>query len=285
MKPCSARVQGYTDAHRRTRPRRTLSADAYLGGLIDRRGAHLHPLNLCAGEAAAAETLGARIFENTKAVSIEHGAHPAVITGNGRINAKHVILAGNAYHTLEKQKLGGYMLPAKTFVIATEPLPEEVAAELLPSNLAFCDANWALDYFRLTGDRRMLFGGLCTYSNRDIKDIEGAIAPRMRKIFPRLAKTKVDFAWGGVIGIPPNRVPLMGRLSERVLYVQGYAGHGVNTSHIAGEMLADAIDGDSEGIDLFAAARHIRVPAAGIIGSPMLALGMSWFRMRDALGV
>lgn len=265
--------------------RRHAATGAYLGGLIDRRGAHCHPLNLCIGEAAAAEKLGVRIFENSPAVAIEHSPRPAVVTANGRVDANHVILAGNAYHRLEQDRLGGYMLPAKTYVIATEPLSAELAAELLPDNLAICDANWVLDYFRLTGDRRLLFGGRCTYSNRDIDDVEGSLAPRMRRIFPQLEQTKVEFAWGGVIGIPLNRVPLIGRLSERVLYAQGYAGHGVNCSHIVGEMFADAVDGDTAGLDLFDAAKHVRIPAADVIGGPMLALGMTWYRMRDALGV
>jgi glycine/D-amino acid oxidase-like deaminating enzyme len=265
--------------------RRHVETGAYVGGLIDRRGAHCHPLNLCIGEAAAAERNGVRIFENTRVISIKHGHSPIVETETGRIRARHVILAGNAYHALEKEKLAGLMLPAKTFVITTEPLSDALAKELLPDNLAFCDANWVLDYFRLTADRRMLFGGRCTYSNRDIADIEGSLAPRMRKIFPQLEGVNISHEWGGVIGIPLNRVPLIGTLSENVYYAQGYAGHGVNCSHIAGEMFADAIQGKDAGVDLFDATRHFRVPAADLVGGPMLALGMTWFRMRDALGI
>ncbi len=265
--------------------RRHAATDAYIGGLIDRRGAHCHPLNLVTGEAAAAERNGVRIFEGTRVTKIDHGASPAVHTENGRVNAKYVILAGNAYHALEKEKLHGLMLPAKTYVMATEPLGDDLAHELLPDNLAVCDSNWVLDYFRLTGDKRLLFGGRCTYSNRDIGDIEGALAPRMRRIFPQLEKTKVDFAWGGVIGIPLNRVPLIGKVSDNVFYAQGYAGHGVNCGHIVGEMFADAIRGKETGIDLFEKTKHFRIPAADAIGGPMLALGMTWYRMRDALGV
>jgi glycine/D-amino acid oxidase-like deaminating enzyme len=177
------------------------------------------------------------------------------------------------------------MLPAKTYIIATEPLSDALVQELLPTNLAVCDANWVLDYFRLTGDKRLLFGGRCSYSNRDIDDIEGSMTPSMRRIFPQLKKTRVDFSWGGVIGIPLNRVPLIGKVSDNVFYAQGYAGHGVNCGHIVGEMFADAIRGKETGVDLFDATKHFRVPAADAIGGPMLALGMSWYRMRDALGI
>lgn len=265
--------------------RKHAATDAYIGGLIDNRGAHCHPLNLCIGEAAAAERAGVKIFEGTVVEEIEHGPAPVIKTANGRVRAKHAILAGNAYHTLEKKKLGGYMLPAKTYVIATEPLDSALALELMPTNLAICDSNWVLDYFRLTGDNRLLFGGRCTYSNREIDNIEGSLAPRMRRIFPQLEKAKVEFAWGGVIGIPLNRVPLIGKVSEHVYYAQGYAGHGVNCGHIVGEMFAEAIKGKENGLDLFGEVRHFRIPAAEHVGGPMLALGMTYFRMRDALGI
>jgi len=261
------------------------ATNAYIGGLIDRRGAHCHPLNLCIGEAAAAESLGVQIFEGAVVTGIEHGPSPIIRTAQGSVKAKHAILAGNAYHALEKQKLAGYMLPAKTYVIATEPLGDAFASALLPDNLAICDSNWVLDYFRLTGDNRLLFGGRCTYSNRDIDDIEGSLAPRMRRIFPQLAKTKVEYAWGGVIGIPLNRVPLIGKVSENVYYAQGYAGHGVNCGHIVGEMFAEAINGKENGLDFFDDVRHLRIPAADQVGGPMLALGMTYFRMLDALGI
>lgn len=262
-----------------------VASDIYCGGLIDRRAAHCHPLNLCLGEARAAETLGVRIFEGSKVVSIEHGAAPRVVTEHGAVTAKIVILAGNAYHKLEQGKLGGYMLPAQTFTIVTEGLGANRAKDLLPDNLAVCDANWALDYFRRLPDDRLLFGGLCTYSNHVIEDVVGALTPRLLKVFPQLEGVKSDFAWGGAIGIPLNRVPLIGRTAENVFYVQGYSGHGVNCSHIAGEILADACEAKLDGVDLFENVRHFKIPAADVIGNPMLALGMTWFRMRDALGV
>lgn len=260
-------------------------SDIYAGGLIDRRAAHCHPLNLCLGEARAAEKLGVRIFEGTPVQSIAHGEKPVVATASGNVEAGAVILAGNAYHRLEQKDLGGYILPAQTFTIVTEVIGENRAKSALPDNLAICDANWALDYFRRTADHRILFGGLCTYNNREISDIEGALLPRLCQIFPQLADVRSEFAWGGAIAIPLNRVPMIGRTSENVYYVQGYSGHGVNCSHIAGEILADAVEAKTEGVDLFEAVRHFKIPAANLIGNPMLALGMTWFRMRDALGV
>lgn len=266
------------------RLRRHVATEAYCGGLIDRRGAHCHPLNLCLGEARAAESLGVRIFEGAKVEQIIHGDAPVVHTAGGTVRAKTVILAGNAYHRLEQSRLGGYMLPAQTFMIATEPLGAR-AREVLPDNLGICDANWVLDYFRRSADDRILFGGRCTYSNREIIDIEGSLLPRLKRILPQLSDARAEFAWGGAIGIPLNRAPLIGEVSRNVLYAQGYSGHGVNCSHIAAEVLADALDARREGVDLFEAVRHVRIPAAQIVGNPMLALGMTWFRLRDAIGI
>lgn len=265
--------------------RAQVATDAYCGGLIDRRAAHCHPLNLCIGEARAAEHLGVRIFERTEVEAIDGGATPLVSTAGGRVRARAVILAGNAYHKLAPEKLGGYMLPAQTFMIATEILGADRAHDILPDNLGICDASWVLDYFRRTSDDRLLFGGRCTYSNREIINIEGALLPRLKRVLPQLSDVDVEFAWGGAIGIPLNRVPLIGRLEEGVYYVQGYSGHGVNCSHIAGEILADAIEAKTEGVDLFEAVKHFRIPASKIVGNPMLALGMTWFRMRDAVGI
>ncbi|MCB2113276.1 MAG: FAD-binding oxidoreductase [Parvularculaceae bacterium] len=262
-----------------------VASEIYCGGLIDRRGAHCHPLNLCLGEARAAESLGVRIFEESLAVDIAHSDRPGVITKDGRVNCRIAILAGNAYHKLEQGKLGGYMLPAQTFQIATEVIGENRARAILPDNLAVCDANWALDYFRRSADHRILFGGLCTYSNRTVANIENELTPRLLRIFPQLGDVKTEFAWGGAIGIVLNRAPLIGRIADNVFYAQGYSGHGVNCSHIAGEIFADAAQARLDDINLFETIRHLRIPAASAIGNPMLALGMTWFRMRDAIDI
>lgn len=264
--------------------RNHVRSDLYHAALIDRRAAHCHPLNLCLGEARAAESLGVEIYEQSPVTRIEQGAEPVARTSAGSVKARAIILAGNAYHRLMQDQLGGYMLPAQTFTIATEPLGQK-ARDALPDNLGYCDANWALDYFRRSADDRILFGGLCTYSNRQIADIEGALMPRFLKVFPELAGVRAEFGWGGAIGIPLNRVPLVGRAVENVFYAQGYSGHGVNCSHIVGEILADAAQSKFDGVDLFEEVRHFRIPGADLIGNPMLALGMTWFRMRDALGV
>ncbi len=264
---------------------RHVATDVYRGGLIDARAGHCHPLNLVIGEARAAETLGVRIFETTPVIEIGEGDPHVVKTAAGEVRARTVILAGNAYHRLATEALGGYMLPAQTFMMATAPLGEARARALIPGNLAVADANWVLDYFRRTADHRLVFGGRCTYSNRVAADIVSELLPRLLRIFPGLADAAIDYAWTGTIGIPLNRVPLIGEIAPGYFYAQGYSGHGVNCSHIAAEILADALDLRDADKKLFEAVRHFRVPAAETIGNPMLAMGMTWFRIKDALGV
>ena len=252
-------------------------------GLINRRSGHLHPLNLCLGEARAAQALGVRIFEHSAALEIRHGARPQVLTAQGRVTADAVVLAGNAYLGLERKRLSGQVFPAGSYMIATEPLPPGVRDRINPRDLAVCDSNEILDYFRLTADGRLLYGGRCNYSGRDPVRIADSIRPRMLRIYPALANMRIDFEWGGALGIVLNRIPVMGRIEGNVYYCLGYSGHGLNASHIMAEVMADAIGGTLETFDLFARIRHLRIPGSQRLGNRLVALGMLWYRLRDLL--
>jgi len=260
-----------------------LGTDAYIGGLINNYNGHLHPLNLCKGEAAAAVSLGAEIFEQSPVTRIEHTNRPRVHTAGGYVDADAVVLAGNAYHALEKTRLSGLVFPAGSYIVATEPLNEDTARQINPLDLAVCDPNAVLDYFRLSADRRLLFGGRCNYSGREPADIKGSIVPRMLKILPQLRGKRIDYAWGGNIGIVVNRIPLLGRLSPNVFYTQGYSGHGVNFTHVAGEIMADAVGGTLDRLDLFEKIRHWRIPFGQAAGSQLVAMGMLYYRLKDWL--
>lgn len=260
-----------------------VGADAYVGSLVTYRNGHLHPLNLCVGEARAATELGAQFFEQSPVINIEHGERPAVVTQKGRVRADAVILAGNAYQRLEMKELGGYVFPAGSYVIATEPLSDEVRQDVSPLDLAVCEMNEILEYWRISADGRMLFGGRCNYSGRDPKSIQAMIAPRMNKLYPQLKGMRIDYEWGGKIGIPVNRIPVMGRIKGNVYHCIGYSGHGVNATHIMGEVLADAIGGTLETFDMWAGMDHIRVPGGQTFGNQMIALGMLYYRMKDLL--
>ena len=265
----------------REQTRKMLGTDAFVGGLVNYYDGHLHPLNLCIGEARAAHGLGVRIFEQSPVTGIRHGARPEVQTARGVVEAGQVVLAGNAYHALERRHLANLVFPAGSYIVATEPLAEDVAAQINPADLAVCDMNEILDYYRLTPDRRLLYGGRCNYSGREPRDIQAAIVPRMLKIYPQLKGVRIDYEWGGRIGIVLNRVPILGRIGDNVWYCQGYSGHGVNATHIMGEVMADAIGGDREVYELFAKMPHFRLPGSQWLGNQVIALGMLYFRMKD----
>jgi gamma-glutamylputrescine oxidase len=262
---------------------RVIGSDLYHGAMVDRRSGHLHPLNLCLGEARAAVAAGALIFEETPVIEVQGGARPFAKTANGRVDAKSIVLAGMMDPSLQTGPLNGLLFPTGSYIVATEPLPDALAASVSPQDLAAADSNVVLDYFRLSADKRLLFGGRCNYSNRDPSDIRATLEPRMLSVFPQLKGVKLDYAWGGKIDIVLTRVPAIGRREPNVYYMQGYCGHGVNATHIAGDIVADAISGTMERFDLFEKIRHVRLPVGQFLGNQMLALGMLYYRLRDIL--
>jgi glycine/D-amino acid oxidase-like deaminating enzyme len=262
--------------------RNTIGTGAYIGALLNMGNGHLHPLNLCAGEARAACSLGATIHEQSPVIDIEHGTRPRVLTEQGSVTADAVIIAGNAYHHLER-KLRGIMFPVNSFIIGTRPLSDRLIAEINPRDLAVCDPNFVLEYFRLSADKRLLFGGRCNYFGSDPVVIRKMLRPKMSRIYPQLADVDIEFAWGGTIGVPLNRVPQLGRLSPGVFYCQGYSGHGVNVTHLAGKIMADAVAGTVEQFDMFANVKPSIIPGAYRLSTPLVSLGMMYYRIKDRL--
>jgi gamma-glutamylputrescine oxidase len=208
----------------REKTRAMLGTDAFIGGFVCYRDGHLHPLNLCIGEARAAYELGVQIFEQSPVIDIEHGKRPKVKTATGYVQADAVVLAGNAYSRLEPKHLSNLIFPAGSYIIGTEPLSEELVNEINPQDLAVCDMNEVVDYYRLSADKRLLYGGRCNYSGREPASIKTYILPRMLKIYPQLRGVRIDYEWGGMIGIVLNRIPVLGRINKNVYHCQGYSG-------------------------------------------------------------
>ncbi|MGB0360262.1 MAG: NAD(P)/FAD-dependent oxidoreductase [Endozoicomonas sp.] len=260
-----------------------VGTERYIGGMVDWGSGHLHPLNLCLGEAKAAEYLGVQLFEQSPVAKIHKGKQPEVETDKGSVTCDFLVLAGNAYLGDLEPKIAGKVLPAGSYIIATEQLEENLWRSLIPKDTATCDVSIALDYFRLSADKRLLFGGLCNYSGRDPKDIQTSLRPKMLKVFPQLEPVTIDYQWGGMIGIGANRMPQIGRLDSTIYFVQAYAGHGVNATHMAGRVVADAISGQAERFDHYASIRHITFPGGRYFRSPLLALGMLWHQLKEAI--
>lgn len=257
-----------------------IGTDEYVGGLLNMGNGHLHPLNLCIGEAEAAESLGAVVHEQSPVLRIEHGSKPRAVTANGAVTADTIVIAGNAYHALDR-KLLDRMLPVKSFIVATEPLDPAIAESINPRDLAICDQNFAVQYFRLSADKRLLFGARANYDGDDPAAIARKHRPKLARIYPQLAQVGIDYAWGGRIGVPVRRVPLLGRAADNVYYCQGYSGHGVNTTHLAGKIMAEAVAGTLERFDMFANVRPFVIPGAHIFHKPLVSLGMLYYRLRD----
>lgn len=265
--------------------RNVVASERYEGGMLDHGGGHIHPLNLALGEAAAIESLGGTIFEQSPAIRIDRSASPVVHTGHGRVNAKFVVVAGNAYLGGLVPELAAKSMPCGTQIIATEPLPDDLAASLLPQDYCVEDCNYLLDYFRLTADKRLIYGGGVVYGARDPADVESIIRPKMLRTFPQLAGMKTEFAWTGNFLMTLSRLPQVGRLGSNIYYSQGCSGHGVTYTHVAGKVLAEALRGQAERFDAFASLRHYPFPGGQTFSAPFSALGAAYYSLRDRLGV
>jgi gamma-glutamylputrescine oxidase len=263
--------------------RSLLATTRYTGALFDSASGHLHPLNYTLGVATAAAASGASIFENTRALSFVPGPIVEVRTSNGQVRCRHLALCGNTYLGDLAPVLAKKIMAVATYIIATEPLGADRARALIANNAAVSDMNWVLDYFRLSADMRLLFGGRVSYSARAATAVAAATRLRMLRVFPQLTDTRIEYDWGGLVDITINRAPHFGRMAPNVYFLQGFSGHGVALAGIAGTMLAEAIAGTAERFDVFARIPHRGFPGGTALRRPALLLAMLYYRLRDLL--
>lgn len=254
-----------------------LDTPLYHGGIYNKRNLHLHPLNLCLGEARALAGMGGLIFEQSPVLEIVHGAMPSLRLENGSVVADQILLAGDVSHKLERRKLSGTIFPAAGGIVATEPLGE-LARQLNRQDVAVYDSRFVLDYYRMTADGRLLFGGGANYSGKPARDIAAELRPCIERTFPQLRGVRIAHQWSCDMGIVFNRIPQLGKLAPNVWYAQGYSGHGLATSHIVGEVMANAICGTMDRFDVFQRFSHVRAPVGDWMGRQILALGMWYFQ-------
>lgn len=262
---------------------RHIGSDAYEAILVDRSGGHIHPLNLALGEARALERLGGTICQESRVTRIERGATAVVHTAQGRVRAKFVIVACNAYLGDLEPQLAAKSMPCGTQVVATEPLGERWR-EVLPSDHCVEDNNFLLDYYRLSADKRLIFGGGVIYGARDPARIEQLLRPNLERTFPQLKGIGIDYAWTGNFLLTLSRLPQVGRLDGNIYYSQGCSGHGVTYTHLIGRVLSEALRGQAERFDAFAALPHYPFPGGRLLRIPLTALGAWWYDLRDRLG-
>ncbi|MBY6135090.1 FAD-binding oxidoreductase [Nocardioides marinus] len=257
---------------------------AYVGGTLDMGAGHLHPLAYALGLARAADRAGAKIHEGSEVLDIEEGPTLRVRTAGGTVTADHLILACNGYLGGLNGQVAARVMPINNFIVATKPLGDD-AARVLTRDVAVADTKFVVNYFRLSHDKRLLFGGGESYGYRFPVDIAATVRKPMAEIFPHLKDVQVDYAWGGTLGITMKRMPYLARLAPNVLTASGYSGHGVGTATHAGQLMARTVQGQAEGFDTLARVPAPRFPGGPGMRTPLLALAMTWFALRDRIGV
>jgi gamma-glutamylputrescine oxidase len=260
-----------------------LGTRRYFGGLLDRGACHLHPLNYVLGLADAAVAAGGRLFEHSRAIRLEETRPPIVTAEHGRVEARHVVLAMNGYLDGVVPRLGGWIMPINNFMLATAPLGEATARALVRDDVAVADTKFVVDYFRLSADHRLLFGGGETYGPRFPRDIKQFVRRRMIRVFPHLAEVAIDYGWGGTLAITRTRMPHFARLAPEVLVAHGYSGHGVALATLAGKLIAEAIAENGERFDFLAALPLRPFPGGVWLRRPALIAGMLYYGLRDRL--
>jgi gamma-glutamylputrescine oxidase len=261
-----------------------LDSPRFVAGLYDPAAGHLHPLRYALGLARAAQQHGVRIYEHSPVLGLQRGAQVVMTTPRGRVRAPFAVIAGNALLAGIAPALERRIMPVGTYVGATPPLGPERAHALIANDMAVADVNWALDYFRLTADHRLLFGGMAAYSALPPPGLQAAMTRRMHAVFPQLRDVALEKVWGGMIDITRNRAPHFGRLDPNLYFAQGFCGHGVAATGLAGELIARAIAGQADGLDAFAGITHRPFPGGRLLRRPLLVAAMSWYKLRDRLG-
>lgn len=259
----------------------------YFGGSLDMGAGHLHPLNFALGLGRAADAAGAQLFEETRVTDIEGKGQGrlTVKTERGNVSADHLILACNGYLGRLDRQTAAHVMPINNFIVATEPLSEDEAGKLIPHNVAVADSKFVINYFRLSADRRLLFGGGENYGYRFPEDIRSFVRGPMLEIFPQLEEAGIDYGWGGTLAITPKRMPYFARLAPNMLTATGYSGHGVAMATLGGRILAEAIAGAAGRFDVFEKLEIPAFPGGDRLRFPLLVLAMSWFSLRDRLGI
>ncbi|AFX99432.1 FAD dependent oxidoreductase family protein [Candidatus Endolissoclinum faulkneri L2] len=274
---------GYTGPKMITRSevRDWLGSDRYFGGMIDPESGQIHPLRYLLGLAKGAEEAGAILFEDSAVRKVDG---TIVQTDSGLVNAKYIVYCCNAYLGKLERKLYSKIMPVASFISVTEQLSASLAATIFPRDVAVADCNLALDYFRLTHDRRLLFGSGASYSTIVPPGLIGTMKRKIVRIFPEMANIRIDYQWGGLIGITINRIPDIGRLSNNTFYAQGFSGHGIVLTGFAGKIIAEAITANDKRLKLFEKIHHQTFPG-GWLRTPALIAGMSWVKLREWLNI
>ena len=260
------------------------SGQGFHGGILDSGARHLHPLNYALGLADAAAGLGAQLHEGSRVLSYREGDKVTVKTDQGSVTADYLVLGCNGYLEKLEPRAAGRIMPINNYMLATEPLSDEVCRRLIRDDVSMSDSLFVIDYWKLSADNRLLFGGGESYTRRFPSDIGGFVRKYMLRIYPELADARIEYGWGGTLAITLNRMPDFGRLSSKVFYAHGYSGHGVPTATLAGKLMAELISGSAERFDVMASVPSRTFPGGTLLRFPGLVAGMLFYSIRDRIG-
>ena len=257
-----------------------VGADHYHGGIYDSAGGHFHPLNYLLGLASAARHSGVRVFEHSRVRSVDKTQGVIITTDTGSVTAKHAVLACDTEMSDVDPAIGGYTIPIMNYNVATISLNDRQAADILPSDASVADSRFVLNYFRLSADKRLIFGGGERYSTTPLRDIAAFVRPHITAVFPALKDIEIEFGWGGAVGVTMNRLPQLGRRGN-TFFAHGFSGHGCLTTTLAGELIAEALADTAERFDVFSSLPHRKFPGGKHLQKPLAVLGLLWFALRD----
>jgi gamma-glutamylputrescine oxidase len=258
-----------------------IASPLYHGGIHDPQGGHFHPLNYALGLAKAAEAAGVRIIEKERVMGLFDFNPGELLTRDASVEARYFIDATDSWIGEVEPDLGRYTVPIMNYNIATAPLAN--ADELLPSDAAVADSRFVLNYFRLSVDKRLIFGGGERYSQTPPRDIAAFVRPFMAEVFPQIADAKIDYGWGGAVAVTRNRLPHIGRRGN-IFFAHGFSGHGALVTTLAGELIAEALAGTAERFDVLASLPSRPFPGGTWLRRPLATLGLLWYALRDRLG-
>ena len=257
-----------------------IGTDIFFGALMDDQSCHLHPLKYLHGLVLAAKNAGVEIYGDSKVM--DYTNHPTLVrTDCGSVRSDHIIIACNGYIENLEPRINGYIMPINNFVIATEQLSNDIAKNLVPKDTSMSDSRFVINYWKLSGDNRLIFGGGETYTTKFPRDIKNFVKKYMLKIYPQLSDTKVEYGWGGTLAITLNRLPHFGKLADNIWYMQGYSGHGIAASTHAGKLVSEALSGDSARFEIMANLPTVKFPGGTLLRWPGMVAGMLYYTLRD----
>jgi gamma-glutamylputrescine oxidase len=263
--------------------RARVATDDFFESLYDTEALTLHPLNYSLGLARAAAEAGVRIYENSRVLKYSRTDPAEIMTANGSVKAHFIVLACNAYLGKLEPRVAGKIMPINNFMIATEPLGESRAQELINGRFGIHDTRFVVNYFRMSDDQRLIFGGGENYRAGFPGDIKKFVRPHMLRLFPQLKDVRIDYGWGGTLSVTVNRLPHIGRLQPNVFFAQGYSGHGISTASFAGKIIAEAITGTADRFDVFADLPIRTFPGGTLLRYPGMILAMLYYTIKDRL--